>query len=201
MPEGPSAKNEGRYGTSLKVLGFSHSQKDLDGGGPNAQWSASRGRSSQLGPHCTLEPSEALLHPLSTLHRHSKPEWVLFQPQDGAVSLRARGRPGQVARLSHRDLSLGGCRLWRYFHTQCENSDTGTALQAAASSAFQNIFFSLLLESCAQWVCRALHPAPRSRVCALAGSQSCWLAGWMDRWILVEGLIYTKLVESHRSAH
>ena len=96
MPGGPFGKNEGRYGTSLKVLGFSHSQKDLDGGGPNAQWSsASRGKSSQLGPRCTPEPSEAPLHPLSTLRPHSKPERVLFQPQDGAISLRAWGGPGQ----------------------------------------------------------------------------------------------------------
>ena len=148
MPGGPFGKNEGRYGTSLKVLGFSHSQKDLDGGGPNAQWSsASRGKSSQLGPRCTPEPSEAPLHPLSTLRPHSKPERVLFQPQDGAISLRAWGSPGQAARLSHRDLSPGGCRLWWYFHTQCEHSNTGIALPAAASFVFQSIYFSCFLKA------------------------------------------------------
>ena len=180
------------------ILSFS---KDADGGGPNAQWpSASRGRTSQLGPHCTLEPSEAPLHPLSTLCPHSEPEWVLFQPQDGGNQLKGPRQPWPGGKavpqgpFSRRTSALAvlSCPAWKLKHRDCTTS--------CCHFCFSERIFSSFLKAVLSEPCRALHPAPRSRDFPLAGTQSCWLAGWMDKWILVEGLIYTKLVEAHRSA-
>ena len=162
MPEGPFCTNEGRYGTSLKVLGFCHSQRTLMEGDLMPSDLLPREGGPPSWVHAAHEPSEAPLHPLSTLCPHSKPEWVLFQPQDGGNQLKGPRQPWPGGKavpqgpFSRRTSALAvlSCPAWKLKHGDC----TTSCCHFCFSERIFSSFLKAVLSECAELYTQLLGP-------------------------------------------